>query len=85
MWPLIRAFFGAVFGYLIGAALVLLIQQDGINSELALIIGYVGGLIGWLVGIGLGNTWVRELVGLPAKPTVPTAGAATSCSTPTTR
>ena len=68
MWPLIRAFFGAVFGYLIGAALVLLIQQDGINSELALIIGYVGALIGWLVGIGLGNTWVRELVGLPAKP-----------------
>jgi len=68
MWPLIRAFFGAVFGYLIGAALVLLIQQDGINSQLALLIGYVGGLIGWLVGIGLGNTWLREALGLQAKP-----------------
>jgi cytochrome c oxidase subunit 1 len=68
MWPLIRAFFGAVFGYLIGAALVLLIQQDGINSQLAILIGYVGGLIGWLVGIGLGNTWIRQLVGLEAKP-----------------
>ena len=68
MWPLIRAFFGAVFGYLIGAALVLLIQQDGINSQLALLIGYIGGLIGWLVGIGLGNTWLREALGLQAKP-----------------
>lgn len=68
MWPLIRAFFGAVFGYLIGAALVLLIQQDGINSQLAVLIGYVGGLIGWLVGIGLGNTWLREALGLSAKP-----------------
>ena len=68
MWPMMRAAFGATFGYLIGAALVLAIQQDGINSELAVLIGYVFALIGWLIGIGLGNTWVREWAGLAPRP-----------------
>ncbi len=72
MWPMMRAIFGATFGYLIGAALILLIQQDSINSELAVLVGYIFGLIGWLIGIGLGNTWMREWAGLPPKPDMST-------------
>ena len=72
MWPMMRAIFGATFGYLIGAALILVIQQDSINSELAVLVGYIFGLIGWLIGIGLGNTWMREWAGLPPKPDMST-------------
>jgi len=68
MWPFIRGVAGAVFGYLIGATLILLIQQDGINSQFAVLIGYTCAVVGWLFGIGLGNTWLREWFGLPAKP-----------------
>ncbi|MEZ5234339.1 MAG: cbb3-type cytochrome c oxidase subunit I [Acidimicrobiales bacterium] len=68
MWPLVRAMVGALVGYLVGITITVLAGLGGVNSEVALVFGYTLGLVGWLYGIGLGRTWVREWRGLPARP-----------------
>ena len=68
MWPLMRAVIGAVFGYLLGVSLAWAIQQDTVNSQLAVVTGFTFALIGWMYGIGLCTTWVREWRGVGARP-----------------
>jgi cytochrome c oxidase subunit 1 len=37
------------------------------SDEVAVVFGFIFGLMGWLGGIGLWNAWAREWFGLPAK------------------
>ena len=67
MWPLIRAVGGAVVGYLAGALLAVAIWGGSLIDPKQLTFGFTFGLIGWLLGIGVWNAWVREWLGLPAK------------------
>jgi len=67
MRPLIRAVLWAIGGYLIGAFLTVLIGGGAISSEVTVTFGVIGGLIGWLMGIGVWNAWGREWFGLPVK------------------
>jgi cytochrome c oxidase subunit 1 len=66
--PLIRAAVGGIVGYLVGAFLTVAIRGGSVNDEVCVVFGFIVGLVGWLLGIGLANTWVREWFGLPAKP-----------------
>ncbi len=68
MRPLLRAVVFAVVGYLIGAFLTVAIRGGSANDGVAVTFGFIVGLIGWLMGIGLWNAWAREWFGLPTKP-----------------
>ncbi len=67
MRSLLRAAIFGVSGYLVGVLLTLLVRGGSFGDEVCVIFGYVAGLIGWLVGIGVGDTWIREWFGLPAR------------------
>ena len=67
MWPLIRATIGGIAGYLIAAWLTLVARGGTPSDDVVVTFGFIGGLIGWLLGIGIWNTWVREWRGMPAK------------------
>jgi len=67
MRQLLRAVIFGILGYLIGAALTWLIRGGSMGDEVCVVFGYILGLIGWLFGIGMGDTWVREWFGLPAR------------------
>ncbi|MFQ5523907.1 MAG: cbb3-type cytochrome c oxidase subunit I [Acidimicrobiia bacterium] len=67
MLPLIRAIVGGLVGYGAGAWLTVAIRGGAPSDEVAVTFGFVLGLLGWLAGIGLWNTWAREWLGLPAK------------------
>ncbi|MFN0088906.1 MAG: cbb3-type cytochrome c oxidase subunit I [Acidimicrobiales bacterium] len=47
--------------------MALLVGTGGVNDQLGVVFGFVGALIGWLLGIGLARTWLREFAGLPAR------------------
>ena len=65
--PLLRG--GAIggVGFFLGSGLAASIQQlagnDPWEAEPLIAVGYVFGLIGWLLGVGLWGTWAREWVG----------------------
>ncbi len=65
MWPVIRGaicsvigFFAAAWG-MVGLQTVAGVDRGGIST---FILGYVGGLIGWLLGIGIWKTWALEFL-----------------------
>lgn len=77
LFPLIRgAGFGAI-GFVAGASLAAGIRAamglEPWSDEPMLVIGYLFGLIGWLLGVGVWSTWAKEWMGLPTSHG-PTAG-----------
>ena len=70
MRPLIQAIKGGIGGYLLGAILGWALQGGGSLSDgVPVTFGVIVGLIGWLMGIGVWNSWGREWFGLPVKDT----------------
>jgi cytochrome c oxidase subunit 1 len=59
--------FGAV-GFAVGDGLMVLLGSDAM-SDLAISVGYLFFLIGWLLGIGIWEHWIRGWFGLENKPT----------------
>jgi cytochrome c oxidase subunit 1 len=63
--------FGAL-GFLVGsglaAAIRLLAGRTPWSPEVLLAAGYPPGLVGWLLGVGMWDYWVREWFGLPRRP-----------------
>ncbi|MFQ5967690.1 MAG: cbb3-type cytochrome c oxidase subunit I [Acidimicrobiia bacterium] len=68
MRPLIRAVVAGLAGYVVGALVATAIWGGSLTDELSLTFGFVFGLVGWLLGIGVWNAWAREWLGFPAKP-----------------
>ena len=69
--PLLKGVsFGAV-GFLIGCSLAAGIRSlmglEAWSAEPVVTLGYVFGLIGWLLGVGVWNGWAREWFGLAIK------------------
>jgi len=65
-YPIFRGLLFGGIGYLLGSGLITLSTGKELTSEPALVIGYVLGLIGWLLGVGLWEVWAREWLGWPA-------------------
>ena len=68
MRPLIRAVVLGLVGYVAGAWLTVAVRGGSPSDDVAVVFGFILGLIGWLMGIGVWNAWAREWFGLPAKP-----------------
>jgi cytochrome c oxidase subunit 1 len=67
MWPLARALIGGIVGYIVGAGLTVAIRGGSFSDDVVVTFGFILGLVGWLMGIGVWNAWAREWFGLPAK------------------
>lgn len=67
MWPLTRGLLSGIVGYVAGTAATVAIRGGSPSDDVSVTFGFVLGLIGWLFGIGLWNTWGREWLGLEAK------------------
>jgi cytochrome c oxidase subunit 1 len=70
--PLVRGLAFGIVGFLIGGSLAAGIRaQAGMEpawaAEPVVALGYVVGLLGWLLGVGLWGAWAKEWFGLPAK------------------
>jgi len=65
MWPLVRAGLGGIGGYLVGALVTGALTGHAAADSLPVVAGFVVGLVGWLLGIGVWNGWGREWLGLP--------------------
>ena len=65
LWPIARGVVSAVVGLLIGlgigTGIAALTGND--PAEINITFGYLFGLIGWLLGIGVWDNWVREWIG----------------------
>ena len=88
------ALLGAVIGYLLGHWLGNFVasgyQQIGPsdNNDFAIVLGYAFGVLGWLVGLGVFNDLVRQMLRPAASPATRTSGrpgASTSGTRSTTR
>jgi cytochrome c oxidase subunit 1 len=66
--PVLRGILWGVVGYLLGAGLTVAVRGGSMGDPLPTVLGYVPGLAGWLLGVGVGRTWVREWFGRPARP-----------------
>jgi cytochrome c oxidase subunit 1 len=67
--PLGRAVIGAFIGFGIGAGIAMAIRSiaghPAWDLEQCFVAGYLLALIGWLLGVGVWERWVREWLGLP--------------------
>lgn len=63
MKPLLRGLVLGGMAYVLGAALVVLARGGSMNDEIAVTIGFVTGLGGWLVGVGAAGAWGRDWLG----------------------
>ena len=68
MWPLLRAAISGIVGYVIGVLIAITTTSSSFSGEVALVFGFIFGLLGWLFGIGVWNAWGREWFGLGVKP-----------------
>jgi len=68
MFPLISALVCGIIGFLAGMTLAALLRNimdlDPWVAEPVILVGYVFGLIGWLLGIGVWSGWTKEWLGL---------------------
>ncbi|MFQ5872569.1 MAG: cbb3-type cytochrome c oxidase subunit I [Dehalococcoidia bacterium] len=74
--PLLRGAVFGIIGFLVGAGIAAGIRSamgnDAWESEPLVALGYVVGLIGWVLGVGLWDVWGKEWFGLsPRKEQVP--------------
>lgn len=57
-----------LIGFYLGLGLVAIVRgitgHDAYDEQVSITIGYVCGLIGWLMGIGMWGAWGREWFGL---------------------
>src|SRR3990172_11812062 len=74
--PLLRGVTWGFIGFAIGAGLTAAVRQAIGESawalEMSVTIGYVFGLTGWILGVGVWDRWGREWFGLPMKSREPT-------------
>ncbi len=61
--PLLRAVLWGLSGFVLGAALTAVAQGDSGLTQEGVVIGYVAGLAGWLLGIGAWEAAVRPFFG----------------------
>ncbi|MBM3946479.1 MAG: cytochrome C oxidase subunit I, partial [SAR202 cluster bacterium] len=62
----VRGLLFATMGLLLGAAagrLITLATGHPRVTETAIVLGYAGALVGWLLGVGVWETWAREWLG----------------------
>jgi len=64
--PMLRAFTWGAIGFSLGSILVALIEGSTLFSERPVAVGYVLGLIGWMLGGGAWEAWVKPWFGLPS-------------------
>ncbi len=60
--------FGAI-GFVVGDALIVWLTGRPAGSDTAVFVGYLVGYLGWLLGVGVWDHWVRGWFGLENKPT----------------
>ena len=65
--PLLRAVLWGLAGFALGAFLTAVAQGEYGLTQVGVVVGYVTGLGGWLLGIGAWEAVVRPLFGLPAR------------------
>jgi cytochrome c oxidase subunit 1 len=72
MKPILKGILGAIVGYVVGVVLLVLIRLlfglPAWATEPAATVGYLFGLMGWLLGVGVWDYWARGWLGLPNKP-----------------
>ncbi len=72
MLPVFRGLVWGVIGFLIGGGLTALIRGAmGLDPWVfgpVFLVGYLFGLAGWLLGVGVWDTWMREFLGLEPRP-----------------
>ncbi len=64
---LIAAVIGYFLGHLLGNVIASNYQQVATSddNDFAIVLGYVGGILGWLAGLGVFNDLVRQMLGRP--------------------
>ncbi len=66
--PIVRALVFGIIGFLVGMFLAAFFRElmdlDPWVAEPVVVVGYVFGLIGWLLGIGVWGAWAKEWLGL---------------------
>ncbi|MBI4310397.1 MAG: cbb3-type cytochrome c oxidase subunit I, partial [Chloroflexi bacterium] len=69
--PLIKAVLFAAIGFAVGAGGTAVVGRlagiEAVSAEPLVTMGYVLALVGWLLGIGVWDSWAREWVGLKPK------------------
>ncbi|MFN8556157.1 MAG: cbb3-type cytochrome c oxidase subunit I [Dehalococcoidia bacterium] len=67
----LRGLLWAGTGFALGVAITALLRQatgrPGWSLEMSFTIGYMGALLGWVLGIGMWHQWGREWFGLPVR------------------
>lgn len=71
MRPILKGTLWGILGFVIGAGLLavvrLLMGLAAWEEEPSIIVGFVFGFIGWLLGVGVWDHWAREWFGLPTE------------------
>ncbi|HZE14570.1 MAG TPA: cbb3-type cytochrome c oxidase subunit I, partial [Mycobacterium sp.] len=63
LWPVIRGTLWACIGYALGAGITSYVLGQRFQSDQALVVGYIPGLLGWLAGIGGWEAIVKPMFG----------------------
>ncbi len=66
LWPITRGLIGAIIGLLVGLGVGLSVSSLTGNpaTEINISFSYVFALLGWLLGVGVWNSWIREWIGI---------------------